>query len=574
MAYSAAQIADLKKSMLDGTAKITSQYEFVPGGDNSDQNVEKFYATTPSGFTLEAMPQGGGGFAFDLPNEKGGWNNTGYFNVDATGKPIVSDPSSFLAPRHVTPSGGGGLLGDITSGLSDFASSDIGKAALVAAAISAGIPPEIATEMGTGELAAASALDVAGADITTGAMAGVAPSAGAAATAASLGDLGNAVQATIQEQVPEASLSQTVASPVTQGAVQETALPSLENIVTPNNAINAGTGFVDPAVAAGASTAIGGDATLANIAAAAPAAATATSPYALSTEGTRAGLGATGTLAAANAADPYALTAATTGSANVLEGNLTARGLSGIDAMGGAAGLTAAGAAGSGIMNAVGSSSGLSDASNAFIGTGIGTSLGTLSTGINSGGSNFGTIGTPSSSNTNSNTVPAEVAAQFPWLQGMLGLYDMYNRQNAAQTLRDQFNTVNSQINGMYAEGSPELALMKQELDRKDAAAGRNSQYGVRATDLAGKIASTKGNLLAQTLGSQNNLLAASLATGNSSIGSLANLFGQTAGSNGAGVAGNAVSNSVNSAINSGVNGAINWGRQTLGGMFGSLGDF
>lgn len=126
----------------------------------------------------------------------------------------------------------------------------------------------------------------------------------------------------------------------------------------------------------------------------------------------------------------------------------------------------------------------------------------------------------------------------LPWAQLGFGLQDMYGKQKAAQALQDRFDTVNNQINNMYAPGSPEAKLMEQEMARKDAAAGRNSQYGVRATDLAGKIAATKGNLLSQTLGNQNNLLGASLATGNSAYGSLANMFGQnSAGGNAMGAA-------------------------------------
>ena len=100
----------------------------------------------------------------------------------------------------------------------------------------------------------------------------------------------------------------------------------------------------------------------------------------------------------------------------------------------------------------------------------------------------------------------------------------------------------------MYAPGSPEANAMKQEMERKDAAAGRNSQYGTRAVDLAGKIAATKGNLLSQTLGNQNNLLGASLATGNSATGSLANMFGQNS----------ANSNALGSAIGQGIKGLSN----------------
>ena len=168
-------------------------------------------------------------------------------------------------------------------------------------------------------------------------------------------------------------------------------------------------------------------------------------------------------------------------------------------------------------------------------------------TGILGGGTS------PSGSPTGTNT-------QFPWMQTGIGLADMYGRQQAAKAMQDRFNQVNTQINSMYAPGSPEAKLMEQEMARKDAAAGRNSQYGTRAVDLAAKLAATKGTLLSNTLGNQNNLLTAGLATGAGSYGSLANLFGQTTGAGAAG------SNAINGAIGAGVN----YGMGKLSDLFGN----
>jgi hypothetical protein len=533
-----------------------------------------------------------------------------------------------IAAPVVQSSDGGGLFDGIGNLLSSAVDTvgNAGQSIIDTAkdnpALTAALITAATGGLGAAALPEASALDAAGADMVTGSMAGVAPSV-AAAAAPTLADITSSAAApsgSLASAAPDPTVdygnwfgsstptADVVASPVTQGAAQETALPELSGVFGPetgeaaspyySNAINAGTGFVDPAVAANASSAVGGGlsapvltdvgslgavapvvadtaapATLADLSAAAPAAAAA-SPYALSSAGTGAGLGLTGTLAAANTADPYALTAATTGSADVLGGGLTSSGLTGVDAMGGAAGLTAAGAGGTGVMNALGSSTGASTAVNAGIGSGIGTTLADLGTGAATGatGSTLANaVGSAAAGAANSGGA-SSTASQFPWMQGLLGLYDMYNKQNAAKTLQDQFDKVNSQISGMYAPGSPEANLMQQEMERKDAAAGRNSQYGVRATDLAAKLAATKGQLLSNTLGNQNNLLAASLATGNSSIGSLANLFGQTTGSSATGTAGNAVGNAVNSAIGSGVNSAIDWGKTTLKDLFGSLG--
>jgi hypothetical protein len=91
------------------------------------------------------------------------------------------------------------------------------------------------------------------------------------------------------------------------------------------------------------------------------------------------------------------------------------------------------------------------------------------------------------------------------------------------QAQMDRFNQVNGQINNMYAPGSPEYNSLWQEMSRKDAAAGRNSQYGPRSVDLAGKIAGIKGNMLSSTLASQNTMFNSGL---NNSTGTLGGMFG------------------------------------------------
>ena len=146
----------------------------------------------------------------------------------------------------------------------------------------------------------------------------------------------------------------------------------------------------------------------------------------------------------------------------------------------------------------------------------------------------------------------------FPWLQTGMGLYDMYNRNKAANTMNNRFNSVNQQINSLYAPGTPEYNALWNEMSRKDAAAGRNSQYGPRAVDLGAKIAGIRGNLLAQTLQPQNNMLTAGLATGASSLGSLANLWGQQTGT----------TDYMNSMIGKGLNSAVNYGINGIKDLF------
>jgi len=92
-------------------------------------------------------------------------------------------------------------------------------------------------------------------------------------------------------------------------------------------------------------------------------------------------------------------------------------------------------------------------------------------------------------------------------------LYDMYAKNKMADKQEAMYNQNRQDILNTYAPGSPEYNLLKQEMDRKDAAAGRNSQYGVRANDFAGKIATYRTNALANMQTGQNAL--ANTAMGN-----------------------------------------------------------
>jgi hypothetical protein len=60
------------------------------------------------------------------------------------------------------------------------------------------------------------------------------------------------------------------------------------------------------------------------------------------------------------------------------------------------------------------------------------------------------------------------------------------SQQSAANAADDKYV---SQLMGMYMPGTPEATLMQQQLNAKDAAAGRNSQYGVRSVDLNAYLA-------------------------------------------------------------------------------------
>ena len=89
----------------------------------------------------------------------------------------------------------------------------------------------------------------------------------------------------------------------------------------------------------------------------------------------------------------------------------------------------------------------------------------------------------------------------FSLMNGLSSLYDMNAKRQIAGRQQDFQNKQMGMINGYGAEGTPERAMMQQELDRRDAAAGRNSQYGQRAVELNAKLANTRANFGAQTLG-------------------------------------------------------------------------
>lgn len=88
---------------------------------------------------------------------------------------------------------------------------------------------------------------------------------------------------------------------------------------------------------------------------------------------------------------------------------------------------------------------------------------------------------------------PQNLSTMFRLANTGLGAYQQHMQQAHA-------NDYINQINSMYSPNSPYAQQMSQELARKDAAAGRNSQYGNRAVQLAAAL--TQGR--AQALGGNN----------------------------------------------------------------------
>lgn len=72
------------------------------------------------------------------------------------------------------------------------------------------------------------------------------------------------------------------------------------------------------------------------------------------------------------------------------------------------------------------------------------------------------------------------------------GISDRNNQNNASQQMLDYLKQRQGINDNMYAPGSTEANALWDEMSRKDAAAGRNSQYGPRSVDLGARIAQLK----------------------------------------------------------------------------------
>jgi hypothetical protein len=105
-----------------------------------------------------------------------------------------------------------------------------------------------------------------------------------------------------------------------------------------------------------------------------------------------------------------------------------------------------------------------------------------------------------------------------PWLglaKSGLGAYQQYAQQQAN-------NNYTNSINQMFAPDSPYAQQMATTLARQDAAAGRNSQYGNRAVQLAAALTQARAN----ALGNSNYARAATATPGASMLNSLFSTMG------------------------------------------------
>lgn len=74
------------------------------------------------------------------------------------------------------------------------------------------------------------------------------------------------------------------------------------------------------------------------------------------------------------------------------------------------------------------------------------------------------------------------------------GLYGANQQGNAANAMKSWLQSQQAKIDSSYNPGTPEYNALWDEMSRKDAAAGRNSQYGPRSVDLAARVAAIKSD--------------------------------------------------------------------------------
>lgn len=91
-------------------------------------------------------------------------------------------------------------------------------------------------------------------------------------------------------------------------------------------------------------------------------------------------------------------------------------------------------------------------------------------------------------------------------MKALGGIQDYQTKNKQADDLMARYNQQNAAIDQYYAAGSPEAKAMEEQLARQDAAAGRRSQYGTRAVNLAANLAQTRANYRQQMAPGLNQL--------------------------------------------------------------------
>lgn len=140
------------------------------------------------------------------------------------------------------------------------------------------------------------------------------------------------------------------------------------------------------------------------------------------------------------------------------------------------------------------------------------------------------------------------------WLTNQQNTMQAQAQHGSTQTL-DWLNGQQQKIDGLYQPGTPEYNQLFDEMSRKDAAAGRNSQYGPRSVEFGAKLAGIRGGL-------QNQFTGAVAPT----LSNAANLPA-TMNANFT----NAATPSVNNSFNQGANQTLNFTTGTSRGLSDAL---
>jgi hypothetical protein len=133
-------------------------------------------------------------------------------------------------------------------------------------------------------------------------------------------------------------------------------------------------------------------------------------------------------------------------------------------------------------------------------------------------------------------------------LNGLGGLLGGNVDRIQSQQDADWWESQLKELQGMYKPGTPEAELMRHQMEAKDAAAGRNSQYGIRETDLAAKLAEKRSGII--TSGGYQNMANAYRNRSSQDLNGLFGAMGQQGG--------------LGSMISNGID-----GFKTIAGLFG-----
>lgn len=87
----------------------------------------------------------------------------------------------------------------------------------------------------------------------------------------------------------------------------------------------------------------------------------------------------------------------------------------------------------------------------------------------------------------------AQENSNYNSLGQLFGMYNNYRQSEAAKESASAMKANLPDLNALFGPGSAAYTNLQKELDAKDAASGRRSQYGQRAVELASRMATLQG---------------------------------------------------------------------------------